>query len=114
MKNKSIWLLLVLMGLAGCKNNNSVDGDNSAPVVKQDTALVLGKYYHFRSSHLLLVADKKGNTKIINPCLEFGRDKIAKFSNVGDTLIAALNEKEPYVIRNLTIENKIKAFSKQK
>lgn len=113
MKNKNIWLLLALMGLAGCKNNSSVDRGNSAPVAKQDTALVLGKYY-FSDIHFLLLADKKGNTKIVNSCYENYKNDVLKFANVGDTLIAALNEKEPYVIRNLTIENKAKAFSKQK
>lgn len=35
--------------------------------------------------------------------------RISRYVSVGDTVIVARDKKEPYIIRNLTMENKIRA-----
>lgn len=122
MKNKRLVWLLAVMSLAGCKgNNNSVNLGDGTPrpddIVKTDTALVLGKThssYHHSDANSALLADKNGNVKEIADWWHTWsvESNLLRYVNVGDTVIVAFDKKKPYIIKNLTMENKIRAFSR--
>ncbi|MCM1294748.1 MAG: hypothetical protein NC311_04260 [Muribaculaceae bacterium] len=116
MKKYTIALTLTVMGMAGCKNSKTVE---FAPTAEQkvDTALVLGKLH---SSHIdihtsrFVVVNKKGEVVRFANVTKADPD-IYDFANVGDTVIITTDKSgNVNIAKNLTMENKIKAFTKQR
>lgn len=96
--------MLVASGLLGCRyNTNDVDITST----DNDTALVLSKQC-FDYEVELLYTNRQGKTS----CTEAYNtsNPLYKHSNTGDTVIVRGNT----IVRNLTMENKIKAFSNQR
>lgn len=96
--------MLVASGLLGCRyNTNDVDITST----DNDTALVLSKQC-FEYKVELLYTNRQGKTSCTgayNPS-----NPLYKHSNTGDTVIVQDDD----IVRNLTMENKIKAFSNQR
>ncbi len=123
MKKYTVALMLTLMGMAGCKNSDTAEVNSTQTVIDSiqtvkpriDTALVLGRLYSSDSRvdyNRFLLVNKEG--KVIRT-LNMTKIGDCDFSNVGDTVIVATDMYEnANIIKNLTMENKIKAFSKQR
>ena len=80
---------------------------------KIDTVLVLGKLhsgsYGTESTRFLLA---KRNGELVR---YYGKGGNYNFSNIGDTLVIKSNDSDEIdIIKNLTMENKINAFAKQR
>ncbi|MDE6478242.1 MAG: hypothetical protein K2L94_03265 [Alphaproteobacteria bacterium] len=125
MRNKRMWLLMAMaLGLVGCKNGNVENenaGNNANDIIKADTALVL---HHvdavYRTGSYNVLCGKDGTVYTDNaildksPLVGNSRTSLRDVANVGDTVIVAHDDGYSYIRRNLTMENKIKAFSRQK
>ena len=120
MKKNYVALMLALMGLMGCgKNSKTVDGAPCEPTdvtsspraSRADTALVLRAWpASFRQSAKFLVVDRDG--KVFELTQQYGPDgnSVYRFSSDGDTVLV----KDFRIIENITMKNKINAFSRQK
>lgn len=95
--------------LASCRDGKGCDVEPSDTQI--DTALVLRTLHQsaqWRFDAAILCANKKGEL------IDFTQSDKYKFSSVGDTVIIVRDKRDASIIRNLTIENKIKAFARQK
>lgn len=124
MRNIRKVLLLALLGILGCKNGN-VENENATnntnDTIKTDTALVVGKVCFDKNlswwwvDNVVFVADKNGEIKEfsslgkINSMMFAKECELLKYSYVGDTVVISLDKKYPCIVKNLTMENKIKA-----
>lgn len=120
MRNIRKVLLLALLGILGCENGN-VENENATnntnDTIKTDTALVLK---HVISTHahpgFILLCNREGELYEegiyeYDYIPKINGHKVSRYANTGDTVIVARDKEKPYIIRNLTMENKIKAFS---
>lgn len=116
MKNKSIVWMLAMTGLVGCEDSKIVEvGPEIDTTEKADTALVLRAWKSECSQHpTFLLVGKDGVVMEINQ-YQSGATAVYRYSEVGDTvLVAGARPDSVRIVRNLTMENKIKAFSRQK
>ena len=119
MKNKSIVWMLAALGLIGCTNDSKIievesDADKT---IKADTALVLrATTATVNGGTRFLLVNKDGT--IIEATQWWHPDNktdIFRYSTPGDTvLIAGARPDSVRIVRNLTMEKQIKAFSRQK
>lgn len=119
MKNKSIVWMLAALGLVGCdKDSKVVEIESDAgKTVKADTALVLRarKSGHVGETPSFLLVGKDGVIMEVVHWQQFDKTDIYTYSEAGDTvLIAGARPDSVRIVRNITMENKIKAFSRQK
>ncbi len=121
MKNKHTLWLLALMGLVGCKDSNNVGmidaQSNNNTTAKIDTALVLyHKIHTYGYPGYNILCNKDGKVydvpRYLSNKYKKGEHYLSDCVNIGDTVIVALDKRATYIIRNLTLENKIKAFSR--
>ncbi len=114
MKKYTIALTLTLLGMVGCKNNKVMEVKS---MEKIDTALVLGKLHSCDQLHDIkrfLLVNKNGVVvTTTKSALSSSPIETYEFSNVGDTVIIATdNLSNVKIVKNLTMENKIKAFTR--
>ncbi|MBD5391526.1 hypothetical protein HDR66_01825 [bacterium] len=118
MKNKSIVWMLAMVGLTGCiKDSKVVEVESDADkTVKTDTALVLhASPADLHSNATFLLVCKDGSVVETYHNHQFDKTDVYKYSAAGDTvLVAGARPDSVRIVRNLSMENKIKAFSRQK
>lgn len=118
MKYKTMLLTLSMFGVMGCSETKYYDMSKKevTPSVKIDTVLVLGKRnecYMYTNTIKYLLVNKNG--MLIKHAITNTDNSIYEFSNVGDTVIIQSDKNNDInLIKNLTMENKIKAFTKQR
>ena len=111
--------MLAMMGFIGCKNNKTVNISSEAPKPEKiDTALVLGRWhssYQYTDITRLLIVNKTGDVTQLSDEILARNGNIYTLSNVGDTIVVKTKrDGNMDIIKNLTMENKINAFTKQR
>ena len=112
--------MLVLLGLAGCRQTENPGEflgatDNQKVTARVDTALILGKWGYGSGAYgstprcNFLLINKDG--EVVNLGMENPDAKdMSLFSNVGDTVLVD----QQRIIKNITMEHKAKAFVRQR
>lgn len=108
--------MLAMMGLVGCKNNGNVDTTPESQ--KTDTVLVVDKRYSGYGSHICFLLVGKKDGKITNTYRKeyFAEPGAYPVADVGDTLVVKPIDQSGNIdiVKNLTMENKMKTFAKQR
>ncbi len=108
LKSKNAWLATLICILVACGGGKgrAVKPSNT----KIDTALVLralqGAPGRFPAEFLCVKKD--GNL------IDIKQNDKYRFSSAGDTVIIVHDRENAVIVRNMTMENKIKAFTRQK